>query len=106
MYPNVEVSTTDSGKEALQIIEKKSKNLNPIDLVVSDIKMPEVSGIDLARKVIAEYPHISIILMTAYDLSEMEEEAKHFGISKIIYKSMGFKKVVKEIHEWAQIKIN
>ncbi len=106
MYPNIEVLTTDRGKEALQIIEKKSKNLNPINLVVSDIKMPGISGIDLARKLIAEYPQISIMLMTAYDLSGIEEEAKHFGISKIIYKSIGFKKVVKEIHEWAQTKIN
>ena len=106
MYPNIEVLTTDSGKEALQIIEKNSSNLNPINLVVSDIRMPEVSGIDLARRLIAKYPQISIILMTAYDLREIEEEAKHFGISKIIYKSMGFTEVVKEIHEWAQMKIN
>ena len=106
MFPDIEVLTAERGKEALQIIERKSMNLNPIDLVVSDIKMPGISGIDLASRIMEEYPQISIILMTAYDLSGIEEEAKHFGISKIIFKSIGFKKVVKEIHDWAQIKIN
>ena len=62
--------------------------------------MLELSGVDLARKVIAKYLQSSIILMTAFDTSEIEEEAKNIGIPKIIYRNLDFKQVRRTIYEW------
>ena len=50
-----------SGKEALRILEG-----NPVDIVVSDIKMPEMDGIELLKVVKENHPNVGVIMMTAY----------------------------------------
>ncbi len=43
-----------------------SENFNRIDLIISDVKMPELSGPELAKEAIRLKPGISIILLSAY----------------------------------------
>jgi response regulator RpfG family c-di-GMP phosphodiesterase len=50
---------TDSGREALSLFEKY-----PIDLVISDHHMPEMSGIDLLKLVRVRHPHVVRMLLT------------------------------------------
>jgi len=50
---------TDSGREALELFEK-----HPIDLVISDHHMPEMSGIDLLKLVRVRHPHVVRIILT------------------------------------------
>lgn len=52
---------TTSGKEALEIIES-----NPIDVVISDIRMPGIDGTQLLTKVKEKYPHIVRITLSGY----------------------------------------
>jgi len=59
-YPNVQVAS--SGFEAIKII-----NANPPDIVITDICMPGMDGIFLMKKVLAKYPEIRFIGITAYD---------------------------------------
>lgn len=53
-----------SGEEALEIAAKKS----PIDLLLTDIKMPGMNGIDLARQFCALYPDIKVLFMSGFSL--------------------------------------
>ena len=39
---------------------------NPVDAIISDVKMPVISGIDLAKICYEEFPDISVILISAY----------------------------------------
>ena len=50
-----------NGKTALTLIEKHT-----IDLLISDIKMPEMSGMELLDKVRSIYPYLPVIFLTAY----------------------------------------
>ena len=50
---------TDSGREALELFQQ-----HPIDLVISDHYMPEMSGIDLLKLVRVRHPHVVRILLT------------------------------------------
>ena len=50
---------TDSGREALELFAK-----HPIDLVISDHHMPEMSGIDLLKLVRVRHPHVVRIIVT------------------------------------------
>ena len=43
-----------SGKEALEILEK-----NEVHVIVTDMRMPEMSGLELLRAVKEKYPHIT-----------------------------------------------
>ena len=56
------VKVVDGGEAALESLRAG----DPVDVVLADIMMPGVSGLDLARRVREEYPDLSIVLMTAY----------------------------------------
>jgi CheY-like chemotaxis protein len=51
------------GKQALEIAEQHT---GPIDLLLSDIGMPELSGVALARAITAKHPATKIILTSTY----------------------------------------
>lgn len=55
-------------EEALQNLQSNSKEY--YSLVLSDIRMPEMSGIQLARKVKDVNPSIKVVLMTAYEIKD------------------------------------
>jgi two-component system, NtrC family, response regulator len=56
-----QVLTASSGTEALEILEK-----TPVDTVLSDIKMPGMSGIELLERINARDPDLPVVLMTAF----------------------------------------
>ena len=55
-------------EEAVQNLQSNSKDF--YSLVLSDIRMPEMSGIQLARKVKDINPSIKVVLMTAYEIKD------------------------------------
>ena len=59
--PNYRVELATNGKEALEKIIA-----DPPDLVVTDLLMPEMDGLELVRQVRRQYPDLPVILMTAY----------------------------------------
>src|SRR4030043_503416 len=69
-----ELIITNTGTDALQIIEK-----TPIDLVVTDIRMPDINGLDLLSWIREKYPSTKVIIMTAYGSPEVQKEATRRG---------------------------
>jgi len=69
-----EVIIANNGKEALALLKN-----NKIDLVISDIRMPDISGLDLLVKIKKEYPDTKVIIMTAYGSSDVQKEANRRG---------------------------
>jgi len=55
------VATAGGGVMAKRILAEQ-----PIDIVLTDVKMPDVNGFDLLREIKSDYPHIAVIMMTAY----------------------------------------
>jgi CheY-like chemotaxis protein len=69
-----EVETANNGKEALEVLGKM-----PIDLVISDIRMPDINGLDLLVHITKDYPATKVIIMTAYGSSDVQREASKRG---------------------------
>jgi DNA-binding NtrC family response regulator len=67
------VDTFTSGKEALK------KELSHYDLLMSDIRMPEIDGLQFLRHVREKWPDLPVILMTAYGSLETTMEALRLG---------------------------
>mgnify|MGYP000306514094 CR=1 FL=1 len=69
-----EVFTASNGKAAIEILERE-----PIDLLVSDIKMPDMSGVEVLKAAKLLDPDIVGIMVTAYASVENAVEAMHLG---------------------------
>ena len=78
-----QVSTATNGKEALVMLEHEK-----IDLIVSDIMMPEIDGVELCRLVKnnIEYSHVPIILLTAKTDEKDRADAYESGADAFISK--------------------
>jgi len=63
----------------------KARELQP-DLVLMDVRMPQMSGLDAARQLKAEMPQLKIIILTLYELEEYQEAAKASGVDRFIVK--------------------
>ena len=75
------VGSATNGVKALELVEK----LQP-DVVLTDIKMPYMDGLELARRVRADYPNIYIMLCTGFDEFEYAKEAVHLEVEEYILK--------------------
>ncbi len=69
-----EVICVNNGQEALNLLSQI-----PIDLVVSDIKMPGISGLDLLVKIKETYQSTKVIIMTAFGSADVQKEATARG---------------------------
>jgi CheY-like chemotaxis protein len=83
---NYEVVTASSGEEA----SEKLKTTR-FDLVITDISMPGMSGIELLIYIKQNYPQTEVIIMTAYGSDEKREEALHNGARYYIEKPFEIK---------------
>jgi DNA-binding NtrC family response regulator len=63
--------TAESGHDAMSILHAP---LEPIDVVLLDIHLPDVSGIDLCVKIMQQYPSVPVVVCTGY--AEPDEVAK------------------------------
>ena len=78
-----DVVDVPSASEALRICEEEK-----IDLLISDIKMPGMSGIELIRTLREKYSYMHYVLMTAYNVDDYVRLAREEGIYHIIPKSV------------------
>ena len=60
---DVTVLTATSGSECLEILAEAHDS---VTLVITDFRMPEMNGGELAQRVSASYPDIALMLLTAY----------------------------------------
>jgi DNA-binding NtrC family response regulator len=91
------VLTAVNGRSALEIIEKEK-----IDLLVSDLRMPEMDGFTLLAHVAATYPFIPTIVMTAFSTPEIEEKVNITGTTKLLEKPVEFDRLAEAILEGLQ----
>ena len=76
-----EVYTAENGKKAIDLTKDKV-----IDLIITDIRMPEMNGYQLTKKIKGEKPRIGIIIMTAYTSIYTEGDIRKIGADDYISK--------------------
>ena len=86
------------GSDALKMIQERKEK--PFNVIILDWKMPDMSGLEVAKRIKEiSSNHIPIILISAYDFSEIEEEAQGIGISGFIFKPLFRSKIYQKIME-------
>jgi len=75
------VGTAANGLEALERIEHEAP-----DIVVSDIRMPGMDGLELVAKAKEEYPHVRFILLSGFNEFEYARKAMQYGVKHYLLK--------------------
>ena len=91
---NYEVFTADSGISGLKIAGETD-----LDLVISDIKMPGMDGIELLGRLKEFNRHLPVILITAYAEVEKAVEAMHLGAFTYLAKPFSNEQLLASVHK-------
>lgn len=76
-----EVTTAEDGAQAMDLLKKKS-----FDMVISDLQMPNVTGMELLKHVKDNYPDLVFMIITAFGTTESAVEAMKLGAYDYITK--------------------
>lgn len=88
------VYTAISGYEAIEILKKNSN----ICVVVSDMRMPKMDGIEFITIAKKEFPEIEYFILTGYDISEQISDALNSNlINKYFRKPFNFNEIYSSI---------
>lgn len=81
----------EDGETTLNIIKKES-----LDLVLLDIKLPKVDGIEILKLLRRDYPQVKVVVMTAYDM-EYKNKVDEIGCDAFFVKPLLIDELTKEV---------
>jgi DNA-binding response OmpR family regulator len=84
--------TVFDGEEALSFVEDQEP-----DVMVLDLKMPGIDGMEVLRQVRKVYPNIQVIILTGHGTEKHEEEAKRLGAFDYLEKPVNLDVLVKKM---------
>lgn len=87
-----ELESVNSGEEAISEIEK-----NPFDVILMDVKMPILNGVETFKKIKNISPKTPVIMITAFSFEDLIGEAMREGAFGILYKPLDFKRLIEII---------
>ncbi len=71
----------ENGREALEFIEE-----NQVDVVMTDICMPYLDGMELSERLSEKYPNVKVIILSGYDDFEYAKKAIRYGVKEYLLK--------------------
>ena len=87
------VKVVGSGQEVLDSLKTES-----VDIILMDVRMPNMSGVDCTRIVKKEYPNIKVIILTTFDDDEYIYDALKYGASGYLLKGCSLEELSTAIH--------
>jgi CheY-like chemotaxis protein len=96
----VRINFAFSGQDALHFL----RTLDPFDLVLvlSDINMPGMTGLELLKVIRAEFPTLKVMMVTAYGDEANHNTAVSYGASDFVTKPVDFTELKTKISELSQ----
>jgi len=79
----ITILEANSGKEAIDLCENSQ---NQVDIILMDIKMPDIDGLEATRQIKKMNPDITVIAQTAYTFKEDQERAVEAGCDDFLAK--------------------
>jgi DNA-binding NarL/FixJ family response regulator len=83
-----------SGEDAVAMIEKE-----PPDLVLMDINLPGISGIEATRQILGANPKVAIVLLSTYSEADLPADAREVGALAYVHKEDFGPALVRELWE-------
>ena len=86
------VGEADDGGTALSVVDDTCP-----DVVLMDIRLPTVNGIDLARQIVEEHPRTTVLILSAYDDEHYVRAALAAGVAGYLLKTMPSSELIRSI---------
>ena len=83
------VSIANDGFEALDMVKK-----DIFDIVIMDIRMPKMNGVETYKEIKIVSPYIKVIMMTAYSTENLIDEAMHEGVIDVMNKPIDLDRLI------------
>lgn len=87
-----DISIAENGEKAMEVMRAKN-----VDLVLSDVKMPQMDGLDLSRKLRESYPKVPVVLMTGYPSVDSVIDALRNKVVDYIVKPFNINQLYKTV---------
>ena len=91
------VGEASDGELALPMVLKEKP-----DILITDIRMPFMSGLELSSLVKKELPDIKIVILSGYDEFEYAKDAIHIGVARYLLKPVSSAKLLETLGEIAR----
>ncbi|MFC1821880.1 response regulator [Thermodesulfobacteriota bacterium] len=91
---NVQVTGVKSGEEALEFLNK-----NPVDVVVMDVKMPGMDGIQALRVIKRDMPLVEVVMLTGHANMEVAIEGMELGAFDYLMKPINIDDLLYKIQD-------
>jgi two-component system chemotaxis response regulator CheY len=88
------VASVEDGKSAIEAYS----SMKP-DIVLMDLLLPDMSGIDVSRRILKMDPHAKLIAITAITKEGIREECESAGLKKLIQKPFRMKELLSTIQD-------
>lgn len=89
-----DIFIAESGRKALSLLEA-----NDVEVVILDVKMPGMDGIQTLKEIRHRHPHSKVIMLTGHATVPSAVEAMQMGASDYLMKPVAMDQLVKKIHE-------
>lgn len=89
-----QAAAASSGREALALVEQE-----PPDLIVLDLVMPEMDGIETLRRLRERGVRAKVVVLTAYGTAQQTREAMALGVSEFIGKPFDLDRLIRIVAE-------
>ncbi|WP_375495501.1 response regulator [uncultured Nostoc sp.] len=80
------VGEADNGQRAIQLVESLQAQFLPPDIVLMDIRMPVMDGVEATRLICEKFPGMKILILTTFDDAKYVAEALRFGAKGYLLK--------------------
>ena len=91
------VAEAEDGERALKLVAEHQP-----DIAILDIRMPKISGVDLARRIRSEHPQIRILILTAYDDDPYVFALVQAGVDGYILKTADSVQLIQAVRDVAE----
>ncbi len=91
---NISVCGRNSGEEALELLKR-----DPVDIVIMDVKMPGMDGIQTLREIKKQYPTIEVIMLTGHASVEVAIDGMKLGAFDYLLKPIKIDQLLYKIQD-------
>ena len=88
------IGTARNGVEAFEFIQRQAP-----DIIISDIRMPGMDGLELVARVHEAYPHIRFVLLSGFGEFDYASRAMQYGVKHYLLKPTNEGKIGEALHE-------